>query len=69
MRATNRANLFASSARCPRKDKPPRPEEIGMRNEKPGAVTPGGSTNIFLALLWQILAIDRRDWIPESDFQ
>jgi hypothetical protein len=41
MRATNRANLFASSARCPRKDKPPRPEEIGMRNEKPGAVTPG----------------------------
>jgi hypothetical protein len=27
MRATNRANLFASSARCPRKDKPPRPEE------------------------------------------
>jgi ATP-dependent Lon protease len=22
-----------------------------------------------LALLWQILAIDRRNWIPESDFQ
>jgi hypothetical protein len=22
-----------------------------------------------LALLWQILAIDWRNWIPESDFQ
>jgi hypothetical protein len=22
-----------------------------------------------LALLWQIIAIDRRNWIPESDFQ
>ena len=22
-----------------------------------------------LALLWQIFAIDRRNWIPESDFQ
>jgi hypothetical protein len=22
-----------------------------------------------LALLWQILAVDRRDWIPESGFQ
>jgi hypothetical protein len=24
---------------------------------------------LVLALLWQILAIDRRNWIPESDFQ
>jgi uridine phosphorylase len=24
---------------------------------------------LCLALLWQILAIDRRNWIPESDFQ
>jgi hypothetical protein len=23
----------------------------------------------ILALLWQIFAIDRRNWIPESDFQ
>jgi hypothetical protein len=23
----------------------------------------------LLALLWQILAIDWRNWIPESDFQ
>jgi hypothetical protein len=22
-----------------------------------------------LALLWQIIAIDQRNWIPESDFQ
>jgi hypothetical protein len=22
-----------------------------------------------LVLLWQILAFDRRNWIPESDFQ
>jgi branched-chain amino acid transport system substrate-binding protein len=25
--------------------------------------------NFELALLWQILAIDWRNWIPESDFQ
>jgi hypothetical protein len=31
-------------------------------------VTVGGAPG-GLALLWQILAIDRRDWIPESDFQ
>jgi hypothetical protein len=24
---------------------------------------------VHLALLWQILAIDWRNWIPESDFQ
>jgi hypothetical protein len=24
---------------------------------------------VMLALLWQILAIDLRNWIPESDFQ
>jgi drug/metabolite transporter (DMT)-like permease len=24
---------------------------------------------LALALLWQIFAIDRRNWIPESDFQ
>jgi hypothetical protein len=24
---------------------------------------------LLLALLWQILAINRRNWIPESDFQ
>ena len=24
---------------------------------------------LSLALLWQIIAIDRRNWIPESDFQ
>jgi hypothetical protein len=25
--------------------------------------------DLELALLWQILAFDRRNWIPESDFQ
>jgi hypothetical protein len=29
----------------------------------------GRKTYIALALLWQILAIDRRNWIPESGFQ
>jgi hypothetical protein len=24
---------------------------------------------LCLALLWQILEVDRRDWIPESGFQ
>src|SRR5258705_9977665 len=27
------------------------------------------ATETRLALLWQIFAIDRRNWIPESDFQ
>jgi hypothetical protein len=31
------------------------------------AVTEAGLER--LALLWQILAIDRFNWIPESDFQ
>jgi hypothetical protein len=29
----------------------------------------GNHLAIRLALLWQILAIDCRNWIPESDFQ
>jgi len=33
------------------------------------ALTPAHAWLRLLALLWQILAIDRRYWIPESGFQ
>ena len=35
----------------------------------PAMIAVGVVTGYYLTLLWQILAIDRRYWIPESGFQ
>jgi tRNA A37 threonylcarbamoyladenosine biosynthesis protein TsaE len=48
-----------------------------LKNSEPGVLCINGAWGVgktflwrqVLALLWQILAIDWRNWIPESDFQ
>jgi hypothetical protein len=39
------------------------------RQDTVGRMLALAAAGCILALLWQILAIDWRNWIPESDFQ
>ena len=40
---------------------------LGKRKKNKEKLAP--RRTLILALLWQILGVDRRDWIPESRFQ